>query len=138
MKSTYILGITGMSIGFICSYFMELTLDHLDQYLAISTLIFVDGFFGIIAGVKREGFKTFKALKILRTFFYWILILTAILAIESSFPKIHWLSETLIIPLILIQLLSALKNASMAGFISNDILNSLLNQIDIHKGKINK
>ena len=68
MKSTTTLfiAITSMSLGFICSYFMELTMQNAEQYLAITTLVFADGFFGIIAGIKREGFKTYKAIKILR------------------------------------------------------------------------
>jgi len=32
------------------------------------------------------------------------------------------------------QLISALKNASMAGFINADILNNVLDKIDGHKG----
>ena len=124
-----------MSAAFMCSYFMELTMDNADQYLAIMALIFADGFFGVIAGVKKEGFKTYKALKILRTFAYWIIILTVVLAIEKSFEGVNWLSETIITPLIVLQLISALKNASMAGFVKMEELNRLLDRIDKHKGE---
>ena len=62
MKTTQsIIVITSMSLGFICSYFMELTMQNAEQYLAITTLVFADGFFGMIAGIKREGFKTYKS-----------------------------------------------------------------------------
>ena len=64
MKTTQsIIAITSMSLGFICSYFMELTMQNAEQYLAITTLVFADGFFGIIAGIKREGFKLIKQLR---------------------------------------------------------------------------
>ena len=99
-----------MSLGFICSYFMELTMENAEQYLAIISLVFVDGFFGIIAGVKREGFKTYKAIKILKTLVFWILILTLILVIEKSIPGAGWLSETLLMPLFIFQLLSNKNN----------------------------
>ena len=132
--SSLILASISMTAAFICSYFMELTMDNADQYLAIMALIFADGFFGIIAGIKKEGFKTYKALKILRTFAYWIIILTVVLAIEKSFNGVDWLSETIITPLIVLQLISALKNASMAGFIKMEELNRLLDRIDKHKG----
>ena len=135
MKVTQaIVGITSMSIGFICSYFMELTMQNAEQYLAIATLIFADGFFGIIAGIKREGFKTYKALKILRTLVFWIIILTVILVIEKSISGASWLSETIVVPLIVLQLISVLKNASMAGFIKMDVVNTILDRIDNHKG----
>ncbi len=123
-----------MSIGFICSYFMELTMQNAEQYLAITTLVFADGFFGIIAGVKREGFKTYKAIKILRTLIFWVIMLTLILVIEKSIPGAGWLSETMLMPLVIFQLISTVKNASMAGFIKGEILNQILDNIDKHKG----
>ena len=135
MKTTkLILLSTSMSLAFICSYFMELTMQNAEQYLAIATLIFADGFFGIIAGIKREGFKTFKALKILRTLVFWTIILTVILVIEKSIPGASWLSETVGVPLVVLQLISVLKNASMAGFIKMDVVNQILDRIDNHKG----
>ena len=123
-----------MSIGFICSYFMELTMQNAEQYLAISTLVFADGFFGILAGIKREGFKTYKAIKILRTLIFWVIMLTVILVIEKSIPGASWLSETMLMPLVVFQLISTVKNASMAGFIKGEILNQILDNIDKHKG----
>ena len=123
-----------MSFGFIGSYFMELTMQNAEQYLAITTLTFADGFFGIIAGVKREGFKTYKAIKILRTLLFWIIMLTVILVIEKSIPGAGWLSETLLMPLVIFQLISVLKNSSMAGFVKVEVLNQILDRIDKHKG----
>lgn len=124
-----------MSIAFICSYFMELTMQNAEQYLAVAMLIFADGFFGVIAGIKREGFKTYKALKILKTLVFWVIMLTVILVIEKSIPGAGWLSETVTMPLVVFQLISALKNASMAGFIKTDIVNQILDRIDKHKGE---
>ena len=125
----------GMTAAFICSYFMELTMQNAEQYLAITALIFADGFFGVIAGIKREGFKTYKAVRILKNLLFWIIILTVILGIEANFSGTFWLSETITTPLIIFQLISALKNASMAGFVKIDELNRILDKIDKHKGK---
>jgi phage-related holin len=135
MKTTQsLIALTSMSLGFICSYFMELTMQNAEQYLAITTLVFADGFFGIIAGIKREGFKTYKAIKILRTLIFWVIMLTLILVIEKSIPGAGWLSETMLMPLVIFQLISTVKNASMAGFIKADIVNQILDNIDKHKG----
>ena len=122
------------SIGFICSYFMDLTMENAEQYLAVASVLLLDGFFGVIAGIKREGFKTYKALKVLKSLATWEIILTAILMIEKGFAGTSWLSETVITPFIVFQLMSALKNASMAGFIKNELLNIILDKIDKHKG----
>lgn len=137
MKSSLslILSSISMTIGFVCSYFMEITMQNAEQYLAIVALIFADGFFGVIAGIKREGFKTYKAVKILKNLLFWVIFLTVILGIEANFNGTFWLSETIITPLIIFQLISALKNASMAGFVKIDELNKILDKIDKHKGE---
>ena len=137
MKSSLSLIVSSisMTVAFVCSYFMEITMQNAEQYLAITALIFADGFFGVIAGVKREGFKTYKAVKILKNLLFWIIFLTVILGIEANFSGTFWLSETIITPLIIFQLISALKNASMAGFVKIDELNKILDKIDKHKGE---
>lgn len=132
----YLVSLTSISaiIAFICSYFFDLTMNHAEQYLALISSIFLDGLFGIIAGVKREGFKTHKAIKILRTSFYWVIILTTILIIQKGFEHLDWLSEIIIIPFIAFQMVSALKNASMCGLVKINHINYILDRIDLHKG----
>lgn len=132
--TTYIISLISMLISFICSYFMNITLQYAEQYLVITTLIFADGFFGVISGIKREGFKTYKALKILKTLMFWVIFLTLVLSIENSFSAVFWLSEVIITPFIVFELISILKNASMAGVIKASLLNEILDRIDQHKG----
>jgi hypothetical protein len=120
--------------AFLGSYLYNLTTDHIDQYLSIIAVLLLDGFFGIISGIKREGFKTHKALTVLKNIVAWLFILTGILTIEYAFPGTDWLSETILAPFLIFQLVSALKNASMAGFIRNELLNEILDRIDKHKG----
>ena len=122
------------STSFLCSYFLNLTINNVDQYLAIVAVLLLDGFFGVWAGCKREGFKTYKALRVLKNIVTWVVILTVILMVEKGFAGSGWLSETIIIPFMVFQLISALKNASMAGFIKMDELNKILDRIDKHKG----
>ena len=120
--------------AFICTYFFNLAMANSDQYLALVGVVMADGFFGVIAGVKREGFQTFKALKVLRTLVTWIVLLTVLLMVEKGFKGTSWLSETVLVPFIIFQLISALKNASMAGFIQMEALNTILDKVDLHKG----
>ena len=131
-----LLAITSLSAGvtFMCSYFMELTMANSDQYLAIVGVMFLDGIFGMIAGTKREGFQTRKALSVLRNTVAWLVILTVILMVEQGFAGTAWLSEVIVVPFMIFQIISALKNASMAGFIQVSLLNQILDKIDQHKG----
>ena len=120
-------------LAFISSYLFKITSDNIEQYLAVCFVIFADGFFGIWAGTKHYGFQTKKALKVPKTLAFWVILLTIILSIEEGFTGTAWLSETIVAPFLVFQLISVLKNASKAGFISNDILNLLLEKIDKHK-----
>jgi len=119
--------------AFVGSYFFKLGSDYAEQYLAIVSVVLLDGFFGIIAGTKTEGFKTHKALKVIKTLITWILLLTGVFIVERSFVGTDWLSETIAAPFILFQLISALKNAERAGFIKNELLTFILDKIDRHK-----
>lgn len=134
MKATTgLLSIT-TALAFACSYFMELTMGNVEQYLALVAVVFIDGFFGIAAGVKREGFQTRKAVRVLQRVITWVAFLTVILMVEKGFEGTSWLSETIIVPFIILQLVSALKNASMVGLIKSADLNRILDKIDLHKG----
>jgi phage-related holin len=131
-----LLAVTSFTAGitFLCSYFYNITMTNSNQYLAIVGVMFLDGVFGMIAGCKREGFQTRKAIKVLRNTVAWLVILTVILMVEQGFAGTAWLSEVIVVPFMVFQLISALKNASMAGFIQMSLLNQILDKIDKHKG----
>jgi len=135
MKSTTLFLSITATLAFMCSYFMELTIGNAEQYLALVAVVFIDGFFGIAAGVKREGFQTRKAVRVLQRVITWVAFLTVILMVERGFEGTSWLSETIIVPFILLQLVSALKNASMVGLIKSADLIKVLDRIDLHKGE---
>ena len=121
-------------ISFIFTYFFNLTMDNYEQYLALTAVVMLDGFFGIIAGIKREGFQPRKAIKVLYTLGVWVMFLTVLLSVEKGFPGTGWISETILLPFLVFQIISALKNASMSGFIKTALLNDILDRIDNHKG----
>jgi hypothetical protein len=136
MKTLLISTLTLTTIcAFIGSYFMELTADNIEQYLSVALVIFADGFFGVWAGIKREGFITNKAIKVLKTFGFWVVLLSVILSIEKGFDGTSWLSETIMAPFLVFQLISILKNASMVGVVHNELLVQILDKLDKHKGE---
>lgn len=124
-------------LAFVGTYFFHLTADNAEQFLAIGVVVFADGFFGVWAGIKREGFQTFKALKVLKTYIFWNIMLACILAIEKGFAGTGWLSETIMAPFLVFQLISVLKNASMVGVVTNELLTQILDKLDKHKGERN-
>lgn len=119
-------------LAFALSYFQILVMANAEQFLSVVLVMFLDGTLGIIAGAKTEGFKTHKALGVLRNTTLWIIILATILVIERGF-SVGFLSETFILPFIIFQLISALKNANRAGYIKNELLSIIMEKVDKHK-----
>lgn len=119
--------------AFLGTYFLQLTADNFEQFLAIVSVVSLDGFFGVWAGTKKEGFQTRKALKVIKTLVGWVVILSVVLLVEKGFDGTFWLSETICAPFILFQLISALKNAHTVGIIDNSLLSQILDKIDRHK-----
>lgn len=135
MKTTYALAVTipTISMSFLITYLFNISVVYWEQYFALTIVILLDGLFGIVAGTKREGFKTFKALKIFKSLFSWIVILTTTLLVEKAFPYCFWISETFISPVIVFYLISTLKNATDSGFIKAKLLTEIMEKIDQHK-----
>ncbi len=136
MKTGLIITLSMSTIlAFLGTYFFNLTADNAEQFLAVGVVVFADGFFGVWAGIKREGFQTRKALKVLKTYIFWNIMLACILAIEKGFAGTSWLSETIMAPFLVFQLISILKNASMVGVVTNELLTQILDKLDQHKGE---
>ena len=135
LTNPLLLTITSVSAfcTFILSYFFEIYLNNIDQYIAVVGVMFLDGLFGTIAGIKKEGFRTYKAIKILKDTFTWLMVLTTILMVEKGFDGTAWLSDVIIVPFMVFLIISALKNASTAGYVKASLLNEILDKIDKHK-----
>jgi len=89
MKTGLIITLSMSTIlAFIGTYFFNLTADNAEQFLAVGVVTFADGFFGVWAGSKREGYKTHKALQVIKTYGFWTIMLACILAIEKGFSGI--------------------------------------------------
>ena len=129
----FIIATSALSVSASAAFYSISGLSKLFAGAAFA-VIFIDGFFGIAAGIKREGFQTRKTVRVLKRAVTWIVILTVLLMVEKGFTGTAWLSEVVIIPFVVLQLISALKNASMAGFIKAEELNKILDRIDNHKG----
>ena len=132
MKTTILVAASTVC-AFLGTYFLKLTADNFEQFLAIVSVVTLDGFFGVWAGTKKEGFQTRKALKVIKTLVGWVVILAVVLLVEKGFDGTFWLSETVCAPFIIFQLISALKNAHTVGVIDNSVLSQVLEKIDKHK-----
>ena len=125
-------------IAGIISALSGLMLDNYLQFVAVVAVIFGDSLFGIWAAIKERKFETKRALKVFYYLVGYNVLLAIILVVEKAYPVAFFLSEAVILPLLLFQFMSMLKNASRAGIISSKLLDKILKNIDAYKdGKLN-
>jgi hypothetical protein len=60
-------------------------------------------------------------------------IITVVILIEKAQPSAFWLSETIIMPILVFQLISMLKNISEAELIKSPLIKKILENIDNYK-----
>jgi hypothetical protein len=121
-------------VTFLVTYFWNIGMNNVEQFLAVFAVIFFDGFTGILVAVKMRDFRTYRAINTLKKLFSWWFILTTSLFIEKAFPGTSFISETLVIPFCLFEALSGIKNLSNAGWIDLKFLKN----IDQHKNLLDK
>ncbi len=118
---------------FFSSYVLGFVMGSIEQFAAVTIVVIVDAIFGIAAAVKQDRFETRRGLKIVLYLFGYNILLAALLAVEHGFTGAFWLSETIMIPILVFVIISILKNMSIIGLITNGTLKKILAKIDSYK-----
>jgi phage-related holin len=126
--------VVSLSIGAMMAELIQDLLINKFQFIAILAVVIVDSFFGIAKALYQDNFETRKAFKaIFMLVAFWVLLATVLL-IEKGFPFASFLSEAILLPILVFQLISILKNMQLLGLINNTLANEILKRIDNHKG----
>lgn len=119
--------------GGIAAYFKVIYLDDPNVFQAIAWVVFVDFGVGVLLAFKRDNFQTKKALKVVYYLVAYTVLAAMVLKVEIGFPSAFWLSEALIMPILIGQIVSTAKNLHLLGVIRNKTLADILTKIDKHK-----
>ncbi|WP_176829840.1 phage holin family protein [Tenacibaculum sp. MAR_2009_124] len=119
--------------GGVFSDIISLFIKEKNQFLAIFAVVAIDVIFGVIRSIKKGNFQTRKSFKGLSRFVAFCWLLATVLLIEDAYSFASFLSEAILLPILIFQLISVLKNMSLLGLISNETLLKILNKIDTHK-----
>ena len=131
MKTKLIL--TLFAGGAIFSDLIATFLNAKYQFIAIAAVVILDLLFGIAKALNLQNFETKKSFKsVFMLVAFWGLLAT-VLTIEKGFPFASFLSEAILLPILVFQLISILKNLQLLGLISNELLTKILSSIDKHK-----
>lgn len=118
-------------VTFFVTYACKFIQINEEIFIMITVVVLGDFFFGVMANLKN--FQTKKALKVIWYFVAYNLLAYIVLIIEKAHPSAFWLSETVIMPIMVFQMISILKNMRKAGVLPSSILDQILDKIDSHK-----
>jgi small basic protein len=125
--------IYSFSLAAILTDLLNLMIDNVYQFIAILVVVGLDASLAMARAYKTGVFETNKALIAVVKFTIFCLLLAVVLVIEKGFPVASFLSESILLPILLVQLISILKNMQLLGLINNTTLDKILTKIDKHK-----
>lgn len=123
-------------LSFLFAYGKVLILDNINLFIAIGVVVIIDWIFGVMIAIKNKKFETQKALKIVYYLITYWSMLFAVLSIEKGFPSAFWLTEAIIMPILVFQIISMIKNFMLLGVINNSLAKQMFKNIDRYKEQI--
>lgn len=123
-------------LSFIFAYGKVLILDNINLFIAIGVVVIIDWIFGVVIAIKNKKFETQKALKIVYYLITYWSMLFAVLSIEKGFSSAFWLTEAIIMPILVFQIISMIKNLMLLGVINNSLAKQMFKNIDRYKEQI--
>ena len=123
-------------LSFLFAYGKVLILDNINLFIAIGVVVIIDWIFGVMIAIKNKKFETQKALKIVYYLITYWSMLFAVLSIEKGFPSAFWLTEAIIMPILVFQIISMIKNLMLLGVINNSLAKQMFKNIDKYKEQI--
>lgn len=123
-------------LSFLFAYGKVLILDNINLFIAIGVVVIIDWIFGVMIAIKNKKFETQKALKIVYYLITYWSMLFAVLSIEKGFSSAFWLTEAIIMPILVFQIISMIKNLMLLGVINNSLAKQMFKNIDRYKEQI--
>lgn len=125
-------------------YFHSMFLEKTDLFIAVLVVVFVDNILGQIIAVKTKiynkrlkkwgtAWENQRALKGVYYIVGYSAIVAVVLSIQKGFPAAGFLDEAVVLPILMFQFVSILKNASILGLLPQGLLLQLLENIDNYK-----
>lgn len=130
---TSVLG--GFTIGSFSGFITDWVFDPAVSFFALIALILADHVSGMCLAWKNDKWETRKATRV----FWTLLSHTALLAFANSLSRgsdvLFWMNEGIFVPLVMVNLISLVKNLSLLGYIKKDFARLLYRKIDTYKNE---
>lgn len=125
----------GFSIGAFTGFVEDWIFSPAASLFALLALIAADHIVGLVVAWKRGSFDTRKALSI----FWKLLSHVGLLMFANNLAKgsmfLGWLNEGIFVPVVLVNMLSLIKNLSLLGYIKKDFAQWINKKVDTYKNE---
>jgi phage-related holin len=138
LKAPVLVWFAGFSIGTINGFVEIWLFGSAVSFYALIALIFADHISGVLLAWKRNDFQTRKFLRIFWTLLSHVALLYFATQLSKGATSLFWLNEAVFVPLVLVNLLSLVKNLSLLGYIKKSFASLLYKKIDVHKNNFIK
>lgn len=125
----------GFSIGAFTGFVEDWIFSPAASLFALLALIAADHIVGLVVAWKRNSVDTRKALSI----FWKLLSHIGLLMFANNLAKgsmfLGWLNEGIFVPIVLVNMLSLIKNLSLLGYIKKDFAQWINKKVDTYKNE---
>jgi len=125
----------GFSIGAFTGFVEDWIFSPAASLFALLALIAADHIVGLVVAWKRGSFDTRKSLSI----FWKLLSHIGLLMFANNLAKgsmfLGWLNEGIFVPIVLVNMLSLIKNLSLLGYIKKDFAQWINKKVDTYKNE---
>ena len=125
----------GFSIGAFTGFVEDWIFSPAASLFALLALIAADHIAGLVVAWKRGAFDTRKAASI----FWKLLSHVGLLMFANNLAKgsvfLGWLNEGIFVPIVLVNMLSLIKNLSLLGYIKKDFAQWINKKVDTYKNE---
>jgi len=125
----------GFSIGAFTGFVEDWIFSPAASLFALLALIAADHITGLVVAWRRDAVDTRKALSI----FWKLLSHVGLLMFANNLAKgsvfLGWLNEGIFVPIVLVNMLSLIKNLSLLGYIKRDFAQWINKKVDTYKNE---
>tara|TARA_R100001244_G_scaffold16626_1_gene17982 strand:+ start:1174 stop:1815 length:642 start_codon:yes stop_codon:yes gene_type:complete len=136
LKKPSVILLSGFSIGTIYSFTNAHIYNPADQYYSLMLLILVDNLTGMYVALKNQKFCTSKAKRVLYTLIGHTAILFFAFQLGRESKPLFFLKDAVFVPLVLINLLSFVKNLSLLGYLPKTFAKYLYKKVNTYDNEL--
>lgn len=136
LKSPALILSSGFGVGTIVAFTNQHIFNPAEQYYILMLLILLDNITGMYIALKSEKFCTSKAKRTIYTLIGHTAILFFAFQLGQDSKPLFFLKDAVFVPLVLINLLSFVKNLSLLGYLPKAFAKYLYKKVNTYDNQL--